>query len=52
VIKYGSPPTPRDLNNNKMLYVCHQLKMYKEIVRNGGKAIENEEELLVAMTND
>ena len=35
-----------------MLYVCHQLKMFKEILRNGGKAIEDEEELLVTMTND
>jgi hypothetical protein len=26
--------------------------MYKEIVRNGGKAIDDEEELLVTMTND
>jgi hypothetical protein len=52
VIKSDVPPTPRDLNFDKMLYVCHQLKMYKEIVRNGGKAIDDEEELLVTMTND
>jgi hypothetical protein len=35
-----------------MLYVCHQLKIYKELVRNGGKAIEDEEKLLARMTND
>ena len=35
-----------------MLYVCHQLKMFNEILRNEGKTIENEEEMLIKMTNE
>lgn len=35
----NEPPTLNDLQRNKLLSVCHQLNMYKEMVQNNGQAI-------------